>query len=74
MSRAASVMTFQETKQTDGLTIVGPRDTEFTRSEVPSIPPISLKRGWLRPSEVYSSRAPLTPRSRDLATRHVHVD
>ena len=55
-------MTFRETKSTDALIIVGPRDTEFTRSKVPSIPPVSLERGWVRPRELEVEPVP-EPRS-----------
>jgi len=61
------VMSFEKSKTTDPLVIVGPRDTEFTRSDLPTIPPASLKRGWVRrghpdlgqvPSSAHGKRVP----------------
>jgi hypothetical protein len=56
------VMSFQKSQSTDPLVIVGPRDTEFTRSDLPTIPPVSLKRGWVRRGDRDSSQVPSSAR------------
>lgn len=59
-------MSFKASKSTDALTIVGPRDTEFTQSELDSIPPTSLKRGWVRPGELDARKVPSSRRNERL--------
>ena len=59
-------MSFQKTKSTDGLVIVGPRDTEFTRSDLPTIPPVSVRRGWVRPRDPAGQQVPSSRRTERL--------
>ena len=61
-------MSFEESKSTDALIIVGPRDTEFTHSKLDTIPPVSLKRGWVRLGELDTREVPSSRRNQRLGS------